>query len=72
HSIDRELHGSGPNLDSLETEDTRTLEPEIGFSVEPGIYLHGRFGIRSEVNVALTAAGIEVNPSDPQTEMWTT
>ena len=72
HSIDRELHGSGPNLDSLETEDTRTLEPEIGFSVEPGVYLRGRFGIRSEVNVALTADGIEVNPPSPQTEMWTT
>lgn len=72
HSIDRELHGSGPNLDSLETEDTRTLEPEIGFSVEPGVYLRGRFGIRSEVNVALTRDGVEVNPPSPQTEIWTT
>lgn len=71
HSIDRELHGSGPNLDSLETEDTRTLEPHTGFSVEPGIYLEGRFGVRSEANVALTEAGVEVTPAETQAELWT-
>ena len=51
HSIDRDLHGSGPHLDDYETHDDRLLVPGIGFSVEPGIYLSGEFGMRSEVNV---------------------
>jgi Xaa-Pro dipeptidase len=36
HSIDTDLHGSGPNLDNLETRDDRLLLPGVGFSVEPG------------------------------------
>ena len=51
HSIDRDLHGSGPHLDDYETHDDRRLIPGIGFSVEPGIYLPGEFGVRSEVNM---------------------
>ena len=51
HSIDRDLHGSGPHLDDYETHDDRLLLPGVGFSVEPGIYLPGEFGVRSEVNV---------------------
>jgi len=39
HSIDRDLHGSGPHLDNFETADERTLIPGIGFSIEPGVYL---------------------------------
>lgn len=66
HSIDRDLHGSGPHLDNFETADTRLLQPGIGFSVEPGIYLPGRFGVRSEINVYLEAQGPEVTPADPQ------
>lgn len=70
HSIDLELHGSGPNLDNFETRDTRELIPELGFSVEPGIYLEGRFGIRSEINVVLHADGPEVTPGVPQREIF--
>ena len=66
HSIDRELHGSGPHLDNFETADTRSLQPGIGFSVEPGIYLPGRFGVRSEINVYLAEGGPEVTPASPQ------
>lgn len=69
HSIDRDLHGSGPHLDSFETNDTRRLLPGIGFSVEPGIYLPGRFGTRSEVNVALVDGGAEVTPITPQRDL---
>ncbi len=70
HSMDRGLHGSGPNLDNLETRDDRVLIEGVGFSVEPGIYLPGRFGIRSEVNVHLGAGGPEVTPAAPQTEVF--
>ena len=44
-------------MDNLETHDTRLLLPMTGFSIEPGIYIAGDFGVRSEINVALTARG---------------
>jgi Xaa-Pro dipeptidase len=69
HSIDRELHGSGPHLDNYETHDDRKLLAGVGFSVEPGIYLPGRFGVRSEINVYLRDDGPEVTPDGPQQEM---
>jgi Xaa-Pro aminopeptidase len=43
--------------------------PGIGFSVEPGIYLPGEFGIRSEVNVFWSERGPEVTPRQPQEEL---
>jgi Xaa-Pro dipeptidase len=69
HSIDRDLHGSGPHLDDYETHDDRALVPGVGFSIEPGIYLPGAFGIRSEVNVFMGSAGPEVTPREPQMEV---
>jgi len=69
HSIDRDLHGSGPHLDDYETHDDRRLVPGVGFSVEPGVYLPGEFGVRSEVNVHWGEAGPEVTPRAPQTEL---
>jgi Xaa-Pro aminopeptidase len=71
HSIDRDLHGSGPHLDDYETHDDRALIPGVGFSVEPGIYLSGEFGMRSEVNVFMTSSGPEVTPAQPQAELIT-
>jgi Xaa-Pro dipeptidase len=70
HSIDGELHGSGPNLDNLETRDTRTLIPGVGFSVEPGIYLAGDVGFRSEINVWMGPDGPEVTTPDPQRDVY--
>lgn len=70
HSIDRDLHGSGPNLDNLETRDDRTLVTGVGFSVEPGIYLADDIGIRSEVNVHWGADGPLVTPLETQTEIF--
>ena len=54
HSIGEEVHGNGANIDSLETHDTRRLMPRTCFSIEPGVYLAGEFGIRSELDVYLT------------------
>src|SRR5256712_80914 len=70
HSIDRELHGSGPHIDNFETADERPLVPGVGFSVEPGVYLPGRFGMRSEINVFMSQAGPEVTPRGPQQELF--
>lgn len=50
HSIGEDVHGTGANMDNLETHDERRLIPWTCFSIEPGIYLSG-FGVRSEVNV---------------------
>ncbi len=69
HSIDRDLHGSGPHLDNYETHDDRKLLAGVGFSVEPGIYLPGRYGVRSEINVYLGDGGPEVTPARPQREL---
>jgi Xaa-Pro dipeptidase len=53
HSIGREVHGTGANLDSLETLDDRRLIESTCFSVEPGIYLPGKFGVRSELDMTI-------------------
>jgi Xaa-Pro aminopeptidase len=50
HSIGQEVHGTGANMDNLETHDERRVIPWTCFSIEPGIYLR-QFGVRSEVNV---------------------
>ncbi len=60
HSIDVLSHGKGANLDSYEMPETRLLLPNTLTSVEPGIYLKGRFGVRSEINVAVTKSGYQV------------
>ena len=69
HSMDVELHGSGPNLDNLETRDDRLLVHGVGFSVEPGIYIPGDVGVRSEINVYWGAGGPEVTPRERQDEI---
>jgi Xaa-Pro aminopeptidase len=55
HNITQEIHGSGANLDNLETHDVRRILPCTCFSVEPGIYLP-EFGVRSEIDM-MTAPG---------------
>lgn len=56
HSIGQETHGNGANMDNLETHEERLVMRRTCFSIEPGIYLP-EFGIRSEVNVFIDAAG---------------
>jgi Xaa-Pro aminopeptidase len=70
HSIDpRDLHGSGPHIDNLETREDRALIPGVGFSIEPGIYLAGDVGMRSEVNGLVGADGVLITPSDYQKDL---
>ncbi len=71
HSIDHDLHGSGPHLDDYETHDDRILVPGVGFSVEPGIYLPGEFGVRSEINMYWGPEGPTVTPAEPQRTLIT-
>jgi D-alanyl-D-alanine dipeptidase len=55
HGIGREVHEPPYIVEGDETE----LEPGMTFSVEPGIYLEGRFGIRIEDIVAVTEEGAD-------------
>ena len=70
HSIDaRDLHGSGPHLDNLETRDERLLIPGVGFSIEPGVYIPGEIGMRCEVNAYVGERELVVTPGEYQREL---
>jgi len=69
HSIGREVHGTGANLDSLETDDHRMLIDDTCFSVEPGIYLPGRFGVRSELDMTIENGRAKVSADAIQCEV---
>ncbi len=71
HSIDaRDLHGSGPHLDNLESREERLLIPGVGFSIEPGVYIPGEFGMRSEVNVYMQEERAVVTPAEYQQDLF--
>jgi Xaa-Pro aminopeptidase len=70
HSIDpRDLHGSGPHIDNLETREERALVPGVGFSIEPGVYVTGEIGMRTEVNAFVSRNGLVVTPAEPQRDL---
>jgi len=60
HSIDNDLQGGGADLDDFEVKDTRIMTPGTGFTVGPGLYFPGQFGVRTEVSVYLSPTGPEV------------
>jgi Xaa-Pro aminopeptidase len=60
HNIATELHGNGAHLDNLETHDERLILPNTCFSVEPGLYFKGEFGVRNEVNMITRPGKAEV------------
>jgi Xaa-Pro aminopeptidase len=69
HSIGEETHGNGVNIDDFETRDSRRIIPGVCFSIEPGIYFPGKFGVRSEINVYVSGKDIEVTGQPIQTEI---
>ena len=60
HSLGREVHSNAVNLDGWETHDTRKLIPGVAVTVEPGIYLPGEFGVRSEIDLFMGANGPQI------------
>ncbi len=60
HNIGTVLHGAGAHLDDFETHDERRILPMTCFSVEPGVYLPGQFGVRLEVDMMTSATGAAV------------
>jgi Xaa-Pro dipeptidase len=69
HSIHEEVHGNGANIDNLETQDSRRLLARTCFSIEPGVYLKGTFGVRSEVDIYLSEREAIVTGQPIQTEV---
>ncbi|HXU36488.1 MAG TPA: M24 family metallopeptidase [Blastocatellia bacterium] len=69
HNIHTEVHGNGANIDNLETKDDRVLIPRTCFSIEPGIYLEGKFGVRSEIDVYVGDREARVTGGEPQKEV---
>jgi Xaa-Pro dipeptidase len=69
HSIDNDLQGGGADLDDFEVKDSRILTPGTGFTVGPGLYFPGQFGVRAEVSVYLAPSGPEVTtPAQDEVE----
>jgi len=68
HNIATEIHGNGAHLDNLETHDERLILPSTCFSVEPGLYFPGEFGVRSEINM-IAYPGRAVVTGPLQTEL---
>ncbi|HEX8190712.1 MAG TPA: M24 family metallopeptidase, partial [Pyrinomonadaceae bacterium] len=69
HSIGEEVHGNGAHIDNLETKDSRKIIPRTCFSIEPGVYLPGNFGVRSEIDLYVGDGRIEVTGQPIQTEL---
>jgi Xaa-Pro dipeptidase len=59
HSIGREVHGVGANIDNYETHDDRRIIPWTCFSIEPALYLPD-FGVRTEINLFVEEQGARV------------
>lgn len=57
HNIEVNLHGSGAHMDNLEMHDVRPILPNTCFSIEPGIYLPGEFGVRLELDLLIHKDG---------------
>lgn len=63
--------GHGVGIDVHETPnaaegETAILKPGMAFSIEPGIYLQGRFGVRIEDLALMTEDGVEILHSYPR------
>jgi Xaa-Pro aminopeptidase len=69
HSIHEEVHGNGANIDGLETRDSRRLMARTCFSIEPGVYLPGEFGVRSEIDMYLSDTEAIVTGQPVQTHV---
>jgi len=57
HNLGEKVHGAGANIDNFETKEMRKLLPGTCFTIEPGVYLPGEFGVRLEHDVYIEPDG---------------
>lgn len=65
-SLGRTAEGEGPQLDDTETHDDRQILARTAYSLAPGVFIEGQFGVRSGVNVIVGEEAVEVLPEAPQ------
>ena len=69
HRVGHGIGMDGHEWPYLVKGNTKTLEPGMTFSDEPGIYIPGEFGIRLEDDMFITADGAELfTPQSPSLE----
>lgn len=69
HALDSDLQGVAADLDDYEVKDARTLVVGSGFTIGPGVYFDGEYGVRAEVSAYLAQTGLEVTtPKQEQIE----
>ena len=68
HSIGRQVHDTGVNIDNLETRDERQIIAKTCFTIEPALYFSD-YGMRTEINVFVDSKGAHVYTQPIQTEI---
>ena len=67
HSLGfRSVHGGFPRLGR---QGTTALRKNVGYTIEPGIYIPGEFGVRSEIDFYADRAGVMHITGEVQREM---
>ena len=67
HGDQTTTHGIGTHLDDFETRDERLFLPSTCFTIEPGVYVDGEIGVRSEIDVLIEPDGtVRVTGGEPQ------